>query len=62
MNMAQCETNVDRGGSDWVEIDSEVAEWIDSVAQGYGATSKEVTEQLLRHGCKNYEEILGWDN
>lgn len=45
----------------WVEIDTDVIDWVDVIADCYGLTTEEVAEQFLRHGAKNHESILGWD-
>lgn len=48
-------------GRGWIEVSTDLIDWIDVVAQCYDMTTEEVAERLLHHGVTNYESILGYD-
>lgn len=41
-----------------VNIDRELMEWVDCVADCYGESRNTIAHRFLRHGCENYEDIL----
>lgn len=58
-NDEQTSTSVQmKSGTGWLEIDADIIDWIDVIAQCYNMTTSEVAEQFLRHGAVNYERIL----
>lgn len=41
-----------------IEIDADVIQWVDVIAECYGMKTREVSEQFLRHGAVHQEKIL----